>query len=81
MLQESHTLYMLCYKAPCWFTGEAVILLSARRRTSVPVVQIKHATGAKGPEIGKITDELVKWQLAHPHASQQDAEAWLSHLD
>ncbi|KAL3159903.1 hypothetical protein ABBQ38_010300 [Trebouxia sp. C0009 RCD-2024] len=43
--------------------------------------QIKHATGAKGPEIGKITDELVKWQLAHPHASQQDAEAWLSHLD
>ena len=43
-------------------------------------VQIKQATGAKGPEIGKITDELIKWQLAHPDATQQDAEAWLSKL-
>lgn len=41
-------------------------------------VQIISATGAKGPEISKITSELVKWQLARPDATQQDAEAWLS---
>ena len=43
-------------------------------------VQIISATGAKGPEISKITGELVKWQLARPDATQQDAEAWLSKL-
>ena len=41
-------------------------------------VQIISATGAKGPEISKITGELVKWQLARPDATQEDAETWLS---
>lgn len=45
---------------------------------SLPAVQIIGATGAKGPEISKITGELVKWQLARPDATVQDAEAWLS---
>ncbi|DBB02922.1 TPA: hypothetical protein ACH3X1_013524 [Trebouxia sp. C0004] len=40
--------------------------------------QIKAATGAEGPQIGKITDKLMQWQLAHPDASQQDAKQWLS---
>ncbi|DBA72537.1 hypothetical protein WJX79_010559 [Trebouxia sp. C0005] len=42
--------------------------------------QIKAATGAAGPQIGKITDKLMQWQLAHPDASQQDAKQWLSSL-
>lgn len=44
------------------------------------VVQIKAATGAAGPELGKMADKLMQWQLAHPDASQQDAEQWLTSL-
>ena len=42
------------------------------------IVQIKAATGAAGPELGKMADKLMQWQLAHPDASQQDAEQWLT---
>lgn len=43
-------------------------------------MQIKKATGATGSRIGKITEDLVKWQLAHPNATQKDAETWLSNV-
>jgi len=42
------------------------------------VLQIKKATGATGPQIRKITEKLMQWQLAHPDATQQEAEQWLS---
>lgn len=41
------------------------------------LTQIKKATGAEREQMGKITDNLVQWQLAHPDATQQDAEEWL----
>ena len=43
-------------------------------------MQIKKGSGATGPEIGKITDKLVQWQLAHPDATEEDAKQWLSTL-
>ncbi|DBB09878.1 hypothetical protein WJX82_001683 [Trebouxia sp. C0006] len=56
----------------CWQEAGWLALLDGQ--------QIKAATGAAGPQIGKITHKLMQWQLAHPDASQQDAKQWLSSL-
>lgn len=30
-----------------------------------------------GPELGKVLEEMMEWQLDHPNASREDAEQWL----
>ena len=38
----------------------------------VPIMQITGLTGARGPQIGKLQQQLLSWQLAHPDASSVD---------
>ena len=40
----------------------------------VPTMQITGLTGARGPQIGKLQQQLLCWQLAHPNASKTVAE-------
>lgn len=40
----------------------------------VPIMQITGLTGARGPQIGKLQQQLLSWQLAHPDASRTLAE-------
>lgn len=36
---------------------------------------VMHIKG--GPQLGKLVDSLMTWQLSHPAATQEDCMAWL----
>ena len=40
----------------------------------VSIMQITGLTGARGPQIGKLQQQLLCWQLANPDASKTVAE-------
>ena len=47
---------------------------------SFVLAQIMKATGIKGPQMKKVTENLLHWQLAHPDATKEDADTYLSGL-
>ena len=55
----------------CW-----VMLMREQcsQEVHVPAMQITGLTGARGPQIGKLQQQLLCWQLAHPNASKTVAE-------
>lgn len=57
---------LLCCTCICLTIGSLVML------------QIMKATGIKGPRMKQITEKLMHWQLAHPDATKEDAEQYLS---
>ena len=40
-------------------------------------MQIMRLLGIKGPKVGALTASLTRYQLSHPKATKDDAEAFL----
>ena len=60
---------------------EAVVSLKLDRAwTMKPMLngkEVMQLLGVSGPQVGKIINGLINWQLAHPHATAEECKRWL----